>query len=111
MTEKNDSKKLAKMKERVYEMLDKNRYNEETKSEPTHQSYGLFRGVFTLDKNQRKEFMELYIKAINGGVKDLSILERQKDYAPIIVDIDIEVPSENYKPNTRLYNNKLVINI
>lgn len=110
MTEKNDSKKLAKMKERVYDLLDKNRFNEETKAEPTHQSYGLFRGVFTLDKNQRKEFMELYIKAINAGVKDFSILERQKDYAPIIVDIDIEVPSENYK-NTRLYNNKLVLNI
>lgn len=110
MTEKND-KKLFKLKERVYDLLDKNRFNDDTKVEPTHQSYGLFRGVFVLDKLQRKEFMELYKKAIVHGVKDFSILERQKDYAPIIVDIDIEIPSEDYKLGSRLYNNKMVINI
>ena len=110
MTE-NIDKKLIKLKERVYELLDKNRFNDDTKVEPTHQSYGLFRGVFVLDKLQRKEFMELYKKAIMYGVKDFSILERQKDYAPIIVDIDIEIPSDNYKTGSRLYNNKMIINI
>ena len=111
MTEKNDSKKLAKLKERVYDLLDKNRFNENTKVEPTHQSYGLFRGVFVLDKLNRKEFMELYTKAIIGGVKDLSILERQKDFAPIIIDVDLELPSEEYKIGSRLYNNNMIIDI
>jgi P4 family phage/plasmid primase-like protien len=111
MTDKSDIKKLTKLKERVYDLLEKNRFNDETKVEPTHQSYGLFRGVFVLDRLQRKEFMELYTKAIVGGVKDFSILERQKDFAPIIVDVDLELPSEEYKSGARLYNNKLVLNI
>jgi P4 family phage/plasmid primase-like protien len=100
-----------KLKKRVYDLLDKCRYNEDSKAIPTHQSYGLFCGVFVLNKTQRKELMNLYIKAINAGVKDFSILERQKEFAPIIVDIDLEIPTEDYKNDTRLYNNKLIFNI
>jgi len=102
---------MMKLKKRVYDLLDKCRYNEDSKAIPTHQSYGLFCGVFVLDKIQRKELMSLYIKAINSGIKDFSILERQKEFAPIIVDIDLEMPTEDYKINTRLYNNKLILNI
>ncbi len=111
MTEKTDSKKLAKYKERVYDLLEKNRYNEDSKDTPTHQSYGLFRGTFVLDKLQRKEFMALYTKAVSSGVTDFSILERQKEYAPIVVDIDLEIPSEDYTEGSRLYNNDLVLNV
>lgn len=111
MSEKINTPKMMKYKKRVYDLLEKNRYNEDSKIEPTHQSYGLFCGVFALDKMQKKELMTLYIKAINAGVKDFSILERQKEYAPIIVDIDLEIPAENYKAKSRLYNNKLVTNI
>jgi len=111
MTEKIDNKKISKLKERVYDILEKNRCNEDNKDSATHQSYGLFHGTFFLDNIQRKEFMEIYTKAINAGVKDLSILERQKEFAPIIVDIDLEVPVDNYEENTRLYNNKMIKNI
>ena len=111
MTEKNNNKKLAKLKERVYNLLENCRHNDESKMEPTHQSYGIFRGVFALDKSKKKEFMELYTKAINAGVTDFSILERQKEFAPIIIDIDLELPSDNYQEGTRLYDNNLVINI
>jgi P4 family phage/plasmid primase-like protien len=111
MTEKIDNKKLIKLKERVYDLLEKNRCNEDNKDSATHQSYGLFRGTFTLDKVQRKEFMELYTKAINSGVNDFSILERQKEFAPIIIDVDLEVPVENYENGNRLYDDDMIKNI
>lgn len=111
MTEKIDNKKLIKLKERVYDILEKNRCNEDNKESATHQSYGIFRGIFTLDKIQRKEFMPLYIKAINAGIIDFSILERQKEFAPIIVDIDLEVPVDDYIADSRLYDNNMIKNI
>ena len=74
MTEKSDIKKLNKLKERVYELLEKNRHNDDNKEGPTHLSYGLFNGKFFLDKTQRKELMTLYIKALTSGVNDFSIL-------------------------------------
>jgi len=111
MTEKIDNKKISKLKERIYDLLDKNRCNEDNKDSATHQSYGLFRGIFTLDNIQRKEFMEIYTKAINAGVSDFSILERQKEFAPIIVDVDLEIPIDNYENDTRLYDKKMIKNI
>ena len=111
MTEKLDIKKLNKMKDKVWDFLDKHRHSDENKEGPTHLSYGLFNGKFFLDKVQRKEFMSLYHKAVNCGVEDLSILERQKEYAPLIVDIDLEIPIENYEEGTRLYSNQLILNI
>lgn len=110
MTEKID-KRLAKLKEHVYDILDKNRYNDESKTEPTHQSYGLFNGVFSLDKVQRKEFMEAYTKAILAGVKDFSILEKQKEYAPIIVDIDLEFPVDENNKIERLYDDDMIMKV
>jgi hypothetical protein len=110
MTDKINKTQL-KLKNAVYNFLDANRNSEERKIEPTHQSYGLFRGVFSLDKDQYKIFMDLYTKAIEADVKDFSILERQKDYAPIIVDVDLEIPSDSYESGTRLYSNELVLNV
>ena len=104
-------KKQIKLKEKVYEFLEKHRYVDDIKEKPTHLSYGLFQGKFSLDETQRKEFMAFYIKAIEGGVTDFSILETQKEYAPIIVDIDLEIPSEDYKIGNRLYSNEMVLNI
>jgi P4 family phage/plasmid primase-like protien len=111
MTEKSDIKKINKLKERVYELLEKNRHNDDNKEGPTHLSYGLFNGKFFLDKVQRKELMSLYIKAVTSGVNDFSILERPKEYAPIIVDVDLEIPSDNYVDGTRLYSNELILNV
>ena len=111
MTEKLDIKKLTKMKERVYDLLEKHRHNDDNKDGMTHLSYGLFNGKFFLDKAARKEFMNHYIKAIDSGVDDLSILERPKEYAPIIVDVDLEIPSENHVEGERLYDIDLIHNI
>jgi hypothetical protein len=69
---------------------------------PTHLSYGKFAGKFKLDKTARKEFMKLYISAVESGVNDLSILEKQLEYGPILIDIDIKQKKENYTDG-RLY--------
>lgn len=107
--ENNDIKKITNSKNKVIKFLDNNRYDKnESNQNITHQSYGIFRGTFYLDKHKRKEFMQLYNKAIKHGVKDLSILEKQGSYAPIIVDIDLEMPHENYEEGTRLYNNDMI---
>ncbi len=111
MTDIKIHKKLNKYKERVYELLDKHRCNEESSDKATHLSYGgIFSGKFFLDKDVQKQFMDLYVKAIDNGVNDFSILERHKEYGPIIIDIDLEIPIENYKGG-RLYDTDMILNI
>ena len=110
MTEINNKKTLLKYKEKVYNFLIQNKYTEESPEKHTHLSYGPFSGKFVITKEKRKDFMELYINAIKNGVDDLVILEKQKEYAPIIIDIDLKIPCENYD-NKRLYDNKLILNI
>ena len=41
---------------------------------------------------------------------DFAILEMQKEYAPLIIDIDLEIPSEDYK-ECRLYDHEMVLNL
>ena len=106
-----DNKKLAKYKERVYDILEKCRYNEESQKKPTHLSYGLFQGKFVLDNLQKKELLSLYSKAIKAGVKDFSILETQKEYGPVIVDIDLEDLEEDYSEGDRLYDEDMIADI
>jgi len=100
--------KFDDYKRQVYAFLDTCRYTDTNKLKPTHLSYGLFQGKFVLDELQRKQFLSLYIKAIDAGTTDLSILEIQKEYAPLIVDIDLESLEENYPNNKRLYTNDMI---
>lgn len=108
--DKSINKKRIKAKKRVLEFLEKHRYNDEEHEAPTHRSYGMFNGNFHLDKETRKDFMRLYVDAIEQEVNDFSILEVQKEYSAILVDIDLEVPKEDHKGG-RLYDNELVLNI
>jgi len=110
MTDKINPKKLIKYKEKVYDFLNKFRCTDDNKDKATHLSYGLFSGKFFLDKEQRKDFMTKYIEAIENGVNDFAILETQKEYSPLIIDIDLEIPSEDYKSG-RLYDYDMVLNI
>jgi len=108
-----NTNKLTKYKQRVYNYLDKYRYTEECKETPTHLSYGIFSGKFVLNKEQYKEFMNIYSDAILNGVNEFSILEKQREYAPILIDIDLEIPyDENLDLSvTRLYDESLILNI
>ena len=78
---------------------------------PTHQSWGnVIKGRFYINSEDGKEFMAMYNDAIENNVTDFSILEMQKEYSPIIVDIDLKIPTDDYQ-NKRLYDNNLINNI
>jgi P4 family phage/plasmid primase-like protien len=111
MTEKIDSKKMNKLKQGVYDILERNRCSDENKDNITHTAFGMFNGKFSLDKMNRKELMLHYTKAVVAGIEDLSILERPKEYAPIIVDIDLKIPEDDYEEGTRLYSNELMLTV
>ena len=101
-----------KYKQEVIDFLNNHRYIKNSTYKPTHQSWGnLLQGVFYITNDETKKFMELYINAINNNVTDLSILEIQKEYSPIIVDIDLKIPTETYLNDTRLYDNDLIHSI
>ena len=59
-------------------------------------------GKFMSDKHQIKEFTKLYSEAVEYGVV-FSIAEKPKEYGALLIDLDLEVPLENYN-NNRLYN-------
>lgn len=111
MQTKNDTIKNNKYKQRVHAFLEERRHNNESKDKPTHLAYGQFNGKFTIPEKEYDQFMLLYINALEKGVKDFSILETPKDYGPLLIDIDLEIPSENYTDGERLYDNSLVLNI
>lgn len=111
MTDKNKNKSLELYKNDVITFLNNHRYNENKHDKPTHQSWGnIIQGKFYI-LDDIKEFMEIYCNAINNNIYDFSILEIQKEYSPIIIDIDLKLPIENYTPKTRLYDNELILNI
>ena len=95
-----------KYKQKVQAILNKNRI-ENGDVKPTHISYGLFQGKFALDKDQRSLFMKTYINAIEEGA-ELSILETQKEYGPLLIDIDLELQKDLLKENERLYNDDII---
>ena len=110
MADKNNNKKILKHKQKVHEYLLKYKNNEDNKDKATHRAWGIFNGNFLLEKDQQKEFIKLYAEAIEYGVNDFTILETPKEYAPLVVDIDLELPSESYTEG-RLYDESMVLNI
>jgi P4 family phage/plasmid primase-like protien len=90
---------------KLKDFLNERRVTNDQNAEITHLSYPVFNGKFSLSKDDRKEFTKLYISALNANC-ELTILEKPKEYAPIIVDIDLEKPrTENIK---RLYNTEMI---
>jgi len=88
---------------KLYTFLNQHRSDNEEK--PTHLSYGSFNGKFNLDNISRKEFMSLYSDCIKNNV-ELCMLEKQKEYSCILVDIDL---NDNYNEGmVRLYNNNMI---
>jgi P4 family phage/plasmid primase-like protien len=68
-------------------------------------------GKFFLDseKGDLKKFRKLYSEAIDYGV-EFHIAEKLKDYGPLLIDIDLEIPLDDYNDG-RLYNNKMILEI
>jgi len=91
------------MQNKIFTFLETKRADADIK--PTHLAYGNeFNGKFFLDPLSTKEFMKLYID--NNNEYQYHILEKQKDYGPILIDIDLE---EVNPTNQRLYNNDNIL--
>ena len=98
---------MQKYKDRLQTFMNANRHDDEMKVKPSHTSFGAFAGRFFFDENKQKELYKLYIKALDYGVSDLSVLETQSEYGPIIVDIDLEKPIDDvHSSDERLYTKK-----
>ena len=110
MTDLNEQKKIDKYRTKVYNYLEEHRHTDEIKERPTHVAYGSITGKFYMNSDQKDEFMKLYIKALDNNVNDMPILEAQSEYGPLIIDIDLEQPIDDYKGG-RLYNEKLIHNL
>jgi len=73
---------------------------------PTHLAYGKFNGKFKIPEDKHDEFMKLYMKEIKNKT-ELNILECQKDYSKILIDIDIKINKDEWD-NERLYDDDLI---
>jgi hypothetical protein len=102
-------------KKSVHDFLNTRRAEDSTNY--SHLSYGVFNGKFLINNTDYKEFIKLYTNAINNGVDDLSILEKQGEYSRVIVDVDlIKSDVNNNRPegacrllgDSRLYTEKLI---
>lgn len=104
-------KKIDKLKNTVYKFLEKHKVASGTDVKYTHISMGdSFFGKFNLDKRARKEFLDYYCEAVNYGAV-FSIAEKPREYGPLLIDIDLEVPLSDYKNNERLYDNNMIIEV
>jgi P4 family phage/plasmid primase-like protien len=104
-------KKVRKYQNNVESYLEKLRVGTGSNIKYTHISMGdHFTGKFMLDKKQIKEFNKIYAEAIDYGVI-FNIAEKPKDYGPLIIDIDLEIPIEDYKEDLRLYNNDMILKV
>ena len=102
--------KVRKYQNSIEDYLNKNRVGSGGAIKYTHISMGEhFCGKFMLDKDQIKEFTELYAEAIQYGVV-FNIAEKQKDYGPLLIDLDLEIPLEDYN-NKRLYNDDMIYEV
>lgn len=103
--------KVKKLTDTIIKYLDKYRVGTGADIKYTHISMAeTFVGKFNLDKKSIKEFNKLYAEVIDYGI-ELSIAEKPKDYGPILVDIDLEIPIEDYIEGSRLYNDKLILEV
>lgn len=106
-----DNKILDKHRNLVINYLNNYRNNNNSESKILIRSWGsILQGTFYIDKEKYKEFINLYSEAIIAGVNNFSLLEIQKEYSSILIDIDLKTPPNNNLDN-RLYDNNLILNI
>lgn len=78
----------------------------------THVSMGgiTFAGKFNFDSSKKNDKIIKYISAAAERNLFFSIAEKLQVYAPIMVDVDLKVPKENYTSG-RLYNDAMLMKI
>lgn len=100
--------KQKKYRSKIEKLLDKNRIDVSSGSSITHVTLDQsFPGKYSLDNETRKK-LNKYIKEANKYEVNLGIAEKPKNYAPIKVDIDLEISKDDYK-NKRLYTDETIL--
>ena len=109
LTIKLNPNKIKKLKDKVENFLKERKVGGNGKY--THISMGdYFKGKYFIEKEDNREFLELYGEAVQYGVY-FHIAEKQKDYAPIIIDIDLKQVTDKYEDGERLYDESLILNV
>lgn len=102
--------KVRKYQKSIEDYLNKTRVGSGGTIKYTHVAMGEnFYGKFMLDKHQIKEFTKLYAEAVEYGVI-FSIAEKPKDYGPLLIDLDLEIPLEDHN-GERLYNDDMIYEV
>ena len=103
--------KQRKYKEKLEELLNKNRISRDADATPTHVTLDpTFPGKYFFNKDDRKTLNKL-VKEANRYDVNLSIAEKPKEYGPIKADIDLELGKEDHKKlkDDRLYDNNFIM--
>lgn len=100
-------------KNTLFSFMKARKHNQNSSAdEITHRAYGtVLQGNFSINKTDMKEFLNLYSLAIENNISDLTILEVQPEYSPIIIDIDLKCPADECNNNSRLYDENLIVTI
>lgn len=109
MTSKENAKNI---KAKIDALLSEHRTAKNT-TEYTHVSMGgiTYPGKFNFSDSKKRTKLAKYIgQAVDCGVY-FSIAEKLKEYAPIMVDIDMRYPIDDHNEDERLYDNNLILNI
>ena len=103
--------KVRKYQKSIEDYLNKTRVGPGGTIKYTHVAMGEnFCGKFMLDKKQVKEFTKLYAEAVEYGLV-FSIAEKPKDYGPLLIDLDLEIPLEDHNNIDRLYNDDMIYEV
>lgn len=99
----------------LIKFLNKQRYEQPKNKIRTHQAWGsVICGVFNIENNNIQEFLNLYKAILVNGKSKFSLLEIQKEFSLIIVDIDLNIDIESTlseDDNIRFYDKELIKNV
>lgn len=106
-----NSNKVRKYQRSIEDYLNKTRVGSGGTIKYTHVAMGSeFCGKFMLDKKQIKEFTKLYAEAVEYGLV-FNIAEKPKDYGPLLIDLDLEIPLEDHDDDIRLYDDNMIYEV
>jgi len=99
-------------KENLIKFLSSKRIQKGSDVPPTHSSWGFMFGSYSITTDDDLNiFLKLYDKAVSNDDNEITLIEFQSEYSPILVDIDIKVVDKKPQFNNRLYDDSLIINL
>ena len=88
--------KLKKYYDNFMSLLEPYKVKTKMKSQPySFVSMGAIKGIYNIEEKDYYKMISNYAKAVDKGCI-FGLAEKQKEYGPLIIDLDIETPSQNY---------------